>query len=96
MSKREVWVYYVTRNSYQGKLADKCDLWSWRRPARENSNGNVLWGPKTKDYLGTHPVDYVRAWFNVVPDTDLECLVVEQYAVKTKSKPKPNQKVVSK
>lgn len=80
MSK-EVWTYWITRDSTDGEPASKCDLWSYR-PTRTVVGGRVRWEPKTENscYLGEQDLQDLRRWFGTYSDTDLECIVVEQYA----------------
>ncbi len=87
---RDVWRYFVTRDSHNGVLSNICDLWSGIRPRRENQDGAVLWVPKSSNanYLGEHAIKDIVRWFRTVPDTDLECIVIEQWAPDDKPKTK--------
>lgn len=94
-SPRVCWTYYVTRDSRDGVLSNICDLWSGVKPKRERQDGAVLWIPKTSNacYLGEHAVKDIQRWFGTIPDTDLELIVIEQWAPEDKPK---TRKVVRK
>lgn len=84
---RSIWTYRITRDSVGGKLANTCDLWAGGRPQRIAGDHHVVWGPKLgANYLGEHALNDIKLWFRTVPDTDLECIIVETYADDPKAK----------
>lgn len=82
MSERVVWTYYVSRDTFDGKLADTCNIW-WEKPERRTCGNHVTWCPRVFQqpcHFGRYMLDEVRRLYRVAPDTDLELIRIEQYA----------------
>lgn len=78
---REVWVYYISRDSKDGVPGDVCGLW-YRKPTRKKQGDRVTWDAADiydPGYLGAHKIADVEIWFRTTPDTDLELIRVETY-----------------
>lgn len=79
---RDVWTYWVSRDSIAGSLSAKCHLW-YKKPIRVKHGYRVTWvnaDETDPGHLGEHSLRDVEAWFRVVPETDLELIRVETYA----------------
>lgn len=77
---RVVWVYWVSRDSRNGELADKCSLWR-ERPLRVKHRYRATWvgsDPNDPGHLGDFKPDEIFEWFKVCPETDRELVKVEQ------------------
>jgi hypothetical protein len=75
---REVWTYYVSRDSVNGVLSETCSLWCVK-PTRTRHNGRVTW-KGAPGFLGLCTLEITVAWFGTYPETDLELIRVEQNA----------------
>ena len=85
---KQVWTYFVSRNSLDGVLAEKCDLWGIS-PLRSKSTHRVTWlGTSVEDpgHIGEYTLDVIRGWFGVIPDSDRELIRAEQWAREDKTK----------
>ncbi len=81
---RETWVYWISRDSYDGELADSCNIW-WIQPERRRVAGHVTWCPRLAAYtghFGRYSLEDVMKMYRVKPDTDLELIRVEQWESK--------------
>lgn len=74
-----VLTYMITRDSHEGVLLDRCDVWHVR-PKRTRQGAHVLWIAKTAEggHLGAHSLADCRRWFQTLPETDVEMIVCEQ------------------
>lgn len=92
MSGRETWTYWICRDSLQGELSGTIHLW-YRKPARVKHGYRVAWvasDHRDPGYLGAFHVDAVRAWFNVIPETDLELIKADTYPTSEQLKMRSN------
>lgn len=83
--------YYCTRDSEDGVLAEKCDLWAIK-PLRSRQGGRVCWLPRAvvdHGHLGQHSTAMIMKWYGVYPETDLELISVEQWWVDPVKKEPP-------
>lgn len=84
---RQVWTYYVTRDSIDGQLSEACDLW-WIKPTRVRHRNRVTWvatDVQNPGHMSVHKVGDIWKYFRVIPDTDREMLRVDQWATETKN-----------
>lgn len=80
--ERQVWVYWVSRDSIDGNLAGACALW-YSQPVRCKHRHRVTWVPKDPFNAGLHgfyTIEQIEQWFRVKPDTDLELIKIEQWS----------------
>ncbi len=82
---RETWVYWVSRDSFNGVLADFCNIW-WIEPKRAKGVNRITWCPRYAEpgHFGHYSLDEVRKMYRVIPDTDLELIRVEQWSTEEK------------
>jgi hypothetical protein len=81
MSERVVWTYWISRNSLQGELSGKCDVW-YRKPMRVKHSYRVTWvanDHRDPGHLGEHTLKDCAEWFKTIPETDLELIVTAIY-----------------
>ena len=81
---RIVSTYWVTRNSVDGALAAKCDLWN-TKPTRVQHRYRVTWvgdDPAMPGHLGEFRPDEIAAWWRVYPETDREIICIETHPSK--------------
>jgi hypothetical protein len=84
VSAREVWTYFLSRDSLQGELSGKVHLW-YRKPMRTKHSYRVSWlcaDHRDPGYLGAFGTDEIEMWFGRerIPETDLQLIRIEQYA----------------
>lgn len=79
--ERITWTYWISRDSLNGELSGKCNLWI-AKPQRVKHRYRVTWvSPRVSDHrehLGEFAPETVALWFGVYPETDLELVRVEQ------------------
>lgn len=76
---RITWTYWISRDSLNGELAEKCALWN-AKPTRKKHDYRVTWvGSDIIDpgHLGEFTPQEIDAWFRVHPETDLELIRAE-------------------
>lgn len=81
MSDKPVWTYWVSRDSLDGILDAKCNVWRIK-PIRVQHRYRVTWvcaDHLDPGHLGEFPPDEVGKWFRVYPETDRELICVETY-----------------
>jgi hypothetical protein len=79
--QRQVWTYFVSRDSLDGVPSAMCNLW-YAKPMRTKVLHRVVWLAGDDDnpcHLGEYSLDDVRAWFRTIPDTDLELIKIDQF-----------------
>ena len=71
------WTYFLSRDSLDGALGEKCSLWNLK-PLRTRVGSRVVW-TGVGAHLGDFRPDEIIAWpgFHTYPETDRELLVVE-------------------
>lgn len=69
--------FYVTRDSLDGALMAKCDVWTGK-PVRNVQRTRVTWvqGPDCT-HTAYRTVDQVQREYGAFPETDLELIKVE-------------------
>lgn len=82
-TERIVWTYWVSRDSIRGQLVPTCSIW-WIKPVRKVRRGRcTTWTDADENQpgrFGDYTLDETRGFCRTVPDTDLELIVVEQWA----------------
>jgi hypothetical protein len=79
MDERVTWVYWVSRDSVDDVLSDKCTLW-YERPTRVKLPDRVMWAGAAQPAagrLGEFSLGDISVWFRVYPETDRELVRVE-------------------
>lgn len=95
MSDRQVWTYYLTRDSENGRVDAKIDVW-WKHPIRVDHGCCITWEPSDQNEPGwyqKYEPGVLRADGVTVPDTDRELIVAERWAtekVQAKMQTKPS------
>ena len=84
---RQVWTYWISRNSIGGELSGTCNVW-YAKPLRVKHRYRVTWVAadfREPCHVGEYSLQDVAFNFRTVPDTDLELLKVEQWAAEKKA-----------
>lgn len=94
MSEREVWTYYISRNSENGVLDAEYDVW-WKQPIRKNYGCCVVWEAVDQNETGhfrKHTKLELELERVTLPDTDLELIVCQRWASNTTPASKPTKR----